>query len=327
MPTRRQLLALPLAGQCLGLPAASRVRAQAAFPDRPVRVVIGYPPGGGVDTVGRPILQRVQERLGQPVVVENRAGANGNIAMEHVARAEPDGYTLFLGDAGNLAITHALYPALPFDTQRDFAGVAQLTAGPTVLVVPASLPADSHAAFVALLRSHPGQFHFGSAGIGSGPHLFYESWRRAAGVEMLHVPYRGTAPALQGMLAGEVHLMIGNYGVFRGAHEGGRVRVLAISSRARHPALPAVPTVAETGTDWSVVGFNGLVAPARIPPERRQLLEDACRAVMAMPETAAQMEALGSVAAFTPGAALDQRMREDRRAWTQLVQAAGIKAE
>jgi tripartite-type tricarboxylate transporter receptor subunit TctC len=116
-----------------------------------------------------------------------------------------------------------------------------------------------------VLRARPDALNFGSAGVGSGPHLFYESWRRAAGVSMTHVPYRGTGPALSGLLAGDVHLMIGNYGVFRGAHEGGRVHVLAISTRARHPNLPDIPTAIEAGTDWSVIGFNGIIAPARIP--------------------------------------------------------------
>lgn len=187
--TRRALAASIIA-------APGVARAQGAFPDRPVRVIIGYPPGGGVDTVGRPVMQRLQERLGVPAVVENRAGANGNIAMEFVARAEPDGHTIFMGDAGNLGITHALYPTLPFDTQRDFVGIAQLTAGPSVLVIPATVPARTLQEFVALARARPGALHFGSAGIGSGPHLFWESWRRAAGVEMTHVPYRGTGPAL-----------------------------------------------------------------------------------------------------------------------------------
>jgi tripartite-type tricarboxylate transporter receptor subunit TctC len=144
---------------------------------------------------------------------------------------------------------------------------------------------------------------------------------------MVHVPYRGTGPALQGLLAGEVQLMIGNYGVFRGAHEGGRARVLAISSRERHPGLPDVPTVAETGLDWSVVGFNGIVAPARIPPARRQVLEDAFRAVMASPEMGALLVSLGSVPAFAPGAALDERMRAEREAWARLVREASIQAE
>lgn len=247
--------------------------------------------------------------------------------MEHVARAEPDGHTLFMGDAGNLGITHALYPTLPFDTQRDFVGVAQLTAGPSVIVVNANVPARTHAEFVALLRARPDALNFGSAGVGSGPHLFYESWRRAAGVSMTHVPYRGTGPALQGLLAGDVQLMIGNYGVFRGAHEGGRVRVLAISSRERHPNLPDIPTVVESGVDWSLIGFNGIIAPARIPPERRQRLEDAYRAVMEMPETVAQMLSFGSVAAFTPGAVLDAEMRAQRAFWTRLVREANIQAE
>jgi tripartite-type tricarboxylate transporter receptor subunit TctC len=318
LATRRALLLSPLATPAL---------AQTAFPDRPIRLVIGYPAGGGVDTVGRPIMQKLAERLGQPVVVENRGGANGNIAMEFMARVEPDGYTLFMGDAGNLGITHALYPNLPFDTQRDFVGVAQLTAGPSVLVISSSVPARTMQDFVALLKARPDALHFGSAGIGSGPHLFYESWRRAAGVSMTHVPYRGTGPALQGLLAGDVQLMVGNYGVFRGAHEGGRVRVLAISSPERHPALPDVPTVRETGTDWALMGFNGVIAPARIPPARRQLLEDGFRAVMQQPEMVAQMISLGSVAAFTPGAALDAHMREQRAFWTRLVREANIQAE
>jgi tripartite-type tricarboxylate transporter receptor subunit TctC len=321
MLTRRSALLAALAAQTL--PAAAQPR----FPDRPIRVIIGYPPGGGVDTVGRPILQKLSEVLGQPVVVENRAGANGNIAMAYFARVEPDGHTLFLGDAGNLGITHALYPNLTFDTQRDFVGIAQVTAGPTVIVVPATLPVQTHGEFVALLKSRPGALNFGSAGIGSGPHLFYESWRRAAGVELTHVPYRGTAPALQGLLAGDVQLMIGNYGVFRGVHEAGRVKVLAISSAERHPGLPQVPTAREAGLEWVSMGFNGVIAPAGIPAERRQALEDGFRTVMAMPEIAALMTSLGSIPRFTGGAELDALMRTERAGWTRLVREANIQAE
>ncbi len=311
----------------LGLAALATPAVAQSFPDRPIRMVIGYPAGGGVDTVGRPVMQRLSERLGVPVVVENRAGANGNIAMEYMARIKPDGHTLFLGDAGNLGITHALYPNLGFDTQRDFVGVAQLTAGPSVIVISAAVPARTHAEFVALNRARPGALNYGSAGIGSGPHLFYESWRRAAGIELTHVPYRGTGPALAGLLAGDVQLMVGNYGVFRGAHEAGRVRVLAISSEARHPNLPDIPTVKESGVDWALMGFNGIIAPARIPPARRQLLEDALRAVMEEPAMVTQMLSLGSIAAFTPGAALDAHMREQRAFWTRLVREANIQAE
>jgi tripartite-type tricarboxylate transporter receptor subunit TctC len=318
---RRSLLLTATIAPVVARPAI----AQAAFPDRAIRIVVGYPAGGGVDTVGRPVMQALQARLGKPVVVENRAGANGNLAMEHVARADADGHVLFLGDAGNLAITHALYPNLPFDTQRDFVGVAQITVGPVVLVVPNSVPAHTLQEFVALARARPGQLHFGSAGVGSGPHLFYESWRRAVGVDMLHVPYRGTGPALQGLLAGDSHLMIGNYGVFRGVHEGGQVRILAISGTERHPGLLNVPTVREQGIDWSVMSFNALVAPAGIPADRRQALEDAFRAVMAEPEIRDRLTGMGSVVAFTPGAELDARMRQDRASWTQLVRDARIE--
>lgn len=316
-----------LTRRILGLAALATPAVAQSFPDRPIRMVIGYPAGGGVDVVARPVMQRLSERLGQPVVVENRAGANGNIAMEFMARVDPDGHTLFMGDAGNLGITHALYPNLGFDTQRDFLGVAQLTAGPSVIVISAAVPARTHAEFVALNRAQPGALNYGSAGIGSGPHLFYESWRRAAGIELTHVPYRGTGPALAGLLAGDVQLMVGNYGVFRGAHEAGRVRVLAISSEARHPNLPDIPTVRESGVDWALMGFNGVIAPARIPPARRQALEDAFKAVMEEPAMVTQMLSLGSIAAFTPGAALDAHMREQRGFWTRLVREANIQAE
>lgn len=319
---RRSLL---LATPALALPALAR--AQGAFPDRPIRVIIGYPAGGGTDVVGRPIMTRLSEHLGVPVVVENRAGANGNIAMEHMTRVEPDGHTLFMGDAGNLGITHALYPSLPFDTQRDFVGVAQLTAGPVVLVIGGGVPAQNLAEWTALLKSRPEAFNFGSAGVGSGPHLFYESWRRAAGVSMTHVPYRGTGPALVGLLAGDVHMMIGNYGVFRGAHEAGRVKVLAISTPARHPNLPDIPTVREAGTDWGVIGFNGIIAPRRIAPERRQRLEDGFRHVMSQPEMREQMHGFGSLVDFAPGADLDRRMAAERESWTRLVREANIQPE
>lgn len=319
---RRSLL---LATPALTLPAIAR--AQGAFPDRPIRVVIGYPAGGGTDTVGRPIMQRLSEHLRVPVIVENRGGANGNIAMEYMTRVEPDGYTIFMGDAGNLGITHALYPNLPFDTQRDFVGVAQLTAGPVVLVIAGNVPASTLAEWTALLKARPDAFNFGSAGVGSGPHLFYESWRRAAGVSMTHVPYRGTGPALAGLLAGDVHMMIGNYGVFRGAHEAGRVKVLAISTPARHPNLPDIPTAREAGTDWGVIGFNGIIAPRRIPADRRQALEDGFRHVIGLPEMQAQLLSFGSLADFAPGAELDRRMAAERESWTRLVREANIQAE
>jgi len=321
MNRRSLLLAAPL------LAAPALARAQGAFPDRAIRVVIGYPAEGGTDTVGRPIMQRLSEHLGVPVIVENRGGANGNIAMEYMSRVEPDGYTVFMGDAGNLGITHALYPNLPFDTQRDFVGVAQLTAGPVVLVIAGNLPANTLAEWTAMLKARPDAFNFGSAGVGSGPHLFYESWRRAAGVSMTHVPYRGTGPAMAGLLAGDVHMMIGNYGVFRGAHEAGRVKVLAISTPARHPNLPSIPTAREAGTDWGIIGFNGIIAPRRIPADRRQRLEDGFRHVIGLPAMQAQLLSFGSLADFAPGAELDRRMAAERASWTRLVREANIQAE
>ncbi|MBY0339365.1 MAG: tripartite tricarboxylate transporter substrate binding protein [Acetobacteraceae bacterium] len=324
MPLARRALAL----SALGLAAPGLARgAEEPFPSRPIRVLIGYPPGGGSDLIARPILRALKERLDVPVVIENRGGANGNIAMEMAARAEPDGYTLFKGDIGNLAFNHVLHADLPFDIQRDFSGIAQLTASPSVFVVPASLPARSLGAFAALARARPGVLNFGSGGVGSSPHLFFEVWRRAAAVEVAHIPFRGAAPALQAMLAGDVQLMIGAYGIFRGAHEAGLVRVLAISSERRHARLPEVPTLREAGFDVALTGFNGLLAPVRVPAARRQLLEEAIAGVMAAPGVQRAMLDLGSAAAFTPGSALDARMREERAFWTRFAREAGIQPD
>jgi tripartite-type tricarboxylate transporter receptor subunit TctC len=216
---RRLLLGAPLLAPAL-----------AAAQSGTIRLVVGFPAGGGVDAIARPVAQRWSERLGQPVVVDNRAGNNGNIAMDHVAKSAPDGTTLFQGNVGNLAMTHALFPNLPFDTVRDFRGVGQLTLGPLVFVVHSDSPIRSLADLVAAAKARPGALNFGSGGSGGVPHLAFEVWKRLAGADIVHVPYRGSAPAFQDLLGGRIQMMLDGYGVVRGAHESGRVRVIGITS-------------------------------------------------------------------------------------------------
>lgn len=318
--TRRAALIAPAATL---LAAPGILRAQSGT----IRVVVGFPAGGGVDALARPIAQRWSERLGQPVVIDNRAGNNGNIAMDFVSKAPPDGNTLFQGNVGNFAMTHALFPNLTFDTSRDFRFVGQITLGPLVFVVNADSPIRTVPDLIAAARARPGELNFGSGGSGGVPHLAFEVWKRQARVDIVHVPYRGSAPALQDLLGGRTQMMLDGYSVVRGAHEGGRVRVIGITSAERHPQLPDVPTVREQGMDWVFASWQGIAAPTATPAPIRQRLEDNLRWVFENTDLPRTLTSLGTFPRFTPGAELDAKLREDRAMWTSLVREAGITAD
>jgi len=311
-------------GVSLGLLAAPSLgRAQSGA----IRLVVGFPAGGGVDSIARPVAHRWSERLGQPVVVDNRAGNNGNIAMDFVARGVADGTQLFQGDLGNLAMTHALFPNLTFDTSRDFRGVGQLTLGPLVFAVPADSPIRTMAELVAAAKARPGALNFGSGGSGGVPHLAFEVWKRAAGVDIVHVPYRGSAPALQDLVGGRIQLIVGSYSLMRGAHEGNRIRVIGITSGDRHPQLPDVPTVKESGLDWVFASWQAIVCPAATPPAVRQRLEDQLAATFAGSDLPTTLLGLGNFPRFAPGAEVDRLIREDRALWTAVVREVGISVD
>jgi tripartite-type tricarboxylate transporter receptor subunit TctC len=314
---RRAVLAAPFV-----LPALS-ARAQGGS----IRLVVGFPAGGGVDAIARPVVARWQERLGQPVVIDNRPGNNGNIAMDFVAKGPADGSLLFQGNVGNLAMTHALFPNLPFDTSRDFRGVGQLTLGPLVFAVNADSPIRSLQDLVAAARARPGSLNFGSGGSGGVPHLAFEVWKRAARVDIVHVPYRGSAPALQDLLGGRIQMMLDGYSLMRGAHEGGRLRVIGITSAERHPQLPDVPTVKESGLDWVFTSWQAIVCPAATPAAVRQRLEDRLAEAFAQSDLPGVLTGLGTFPRFSPGAEVDRLIREDRAMWTSVVREANITAD
>lgn len=318
-----------LLGLAATLPVIRHARAQGTdYPTRPVRVLVGFPPGGGVDLTARPLLAKLQERLGQQFVVENRGGANGNIALEAAARAAPDGYTLFFGNGGNLAINHALYANLPFDTLRDFAPIAQVVQVPLAVTVPADLPVRNVQEFIALARSRPGQLNMGSGGTGGLPHLAFELFRRQANIDVVHVPYRGSAPALQDLLGGRVQLMIDAFNLSRGAVDSGRVRVIATTGRERMPALPDVPTVAEQGLpDFVAIGWQGLVAPAATPAPIRARLEQATEWAMRETDLPRTYLGQGSLPHFAGSAAFRRLIEEERVLWARVVQEGNIKPD
>ena len=319
--TRRAALGATL------LPLAARAQGS-DYPNRPVRVIIGFPPGGGVDIVGRIVMPRLAERLGGAVVVENRPGANGNIAMEAVARSAPDGYTLFYGNVGNLAVTNALYPNLGFDTLRDFAPIGQTMESSLVIAVADAVPARNLAELIAHARANPGRLNGASAGAGGPSHLALEGFKRATGTEIVHVPYRGSAPAVQDLAGGRVQMIIDGYVLMRAVVESGRARVLAVAAEERQAILPNVPTTAEAGLPGFTAGsWHGLVAPAGTPPAVIGRLETALAQVMREPGIAEALAQQGVVARWRDAATFGRYIAEERARWTTVVREAGIRLE
>lgn len=326
---RRLILRAAAALPLLPAPALSQGAADpaAGYPSRPVRVVIGFPPGGGIDTIARPSFQRLGDRLGQTCLVDNRAGNNGNIALDHVAKSPPDGYTLFFGNVGNYT-THALFPNLAFDTLRDFAYVSQITFGPLVFAVRADFPAKTLAELTEMARARPGALNFGSGGSGGVPHFAFEVWRQQMGLDIVHVPYRGSGPAFQDLLGGRTQMMVDGYGVVKGAHEAGRVRVLAITSARRHPNLPDVPTAQEAGVPgFEFVSWTALSAPAGTPPAILAKLEQAMGWTMENTDLPQVILGFGTFPAFDTGANVRARLERDRVTWARIAREAKIAAD
>ncbi|WP_149536424.1 Bug family tripartite tricarboxylate transporter substrate binding protein [Siccirubricoccus phaeus] len=285
--SRRSLMA-GMGGVALAAPAS------AAFPDRPVRLVVPYAAGGGTDVVSRLVAQAITARLGQPVVVENRTGGGVVGGSEFVARAAPDGYTLLVATTSH-TVNPTLLPSLPYDTERDFAPVAMFSEVPMALIVHPAVPAADARAFLALLRARPGAFTYGSAGVGSTPHLAGELLRLLAGVDILHVAYRGNGPALQDLVAGQIQFTFDPVSTASALVRSGSVRALAISTRTPSPVFPGVPTLEEAG----VAGFdcrtwNAALAPARTPPEAVARLNEAIIAALAEPALRARFAELGA---------------------------------
>src|SRR5260221_2234408 len=290
---RRSLLAAALSA--LPLPTGWAQE----YPSRALRLVVGFPPGGGTDLVARPFAQGVQAPLGQAVVVDNRGGANGSVGLEVVAKSAPDGYTIGHVNSSVVVTNPLLYRNHTVNVERDLAPICTVADSAVVLAVPADLPAKDLRELVALAKSQPGALHFGSGGLGSVDHLAFEVVRRQTAVDFLHVPYRGGGPALNDMLGGRIQLMISSYGMYKGQVDAGKVRIVAILGRKRHPALPDVPTAIEQGwPDLVVTSWQGVIAPANTSPAILDRLESAYRQAAADPETSKLMEGLGYFPVF-----------------------------
>jgi tripartite-type tricarboxylate transporter receptor subunit TctC len=298
----------------------------ASFPTKPIRLLVGYSPGGPNDTQARLIGQRLTANLGQAVVVDNRAGADGIIAADAVARAAPDGYTLILVSAGH-AISHNFHRSMPFDPVRDFQPIIWLSTSPFVLVTHPSLKAQSVAELIALARAQPGKLIYGSAGSGSSLHLAAALFNAMAGTSMVHVPYKGGAPATTDLLAGQVQLMFNNVVSSVPHVRSGKLRALGVTAAARSPVFPDAPAIAETIPGYEVSAWYGILGPAKLPPALVRQLNDEFAKVLALPEIRDKMSALGlDVAGGTPQR-LGTHIGTEYAKWVKVVREAGIRAE
>ena len=290
---RRSLLALPLLSPAL---AAAQGGAAGAWPNRPLRIIVPFPPGGLADLLARPLALRLQSALGQPVVVENRPGAGGNIGADAVAKAAPDGATWLLGSIGPLAANQFLFANMPFDTRSAFAPCVQLVATPKVIAVNKDRPWRDLAALLADAKARPGAIRGGSAGNGSSLHIALALLNQRAGVEITHIPYRGAAPAVTDLVSGTLDLMVDNIPNILPQIREGSVRALAVATATRLPVLPAVPTAAEAGLPGFVFGtWFGLAAPARTPPEIVGRMAAAVDAALKEPEIGPRLAETGAV--------------------------------
>ena len=302
--------------------------ATAAFPDKPVRIVIGFPAGGPLDQHARLLSDRLQAVLGQPVLIDYKSGAGGTVGAQEVMKAPADGYTLMLANTGVMVINPALYGKLPYATLRDFVPVARTAMQPLALLVNPKVPVSSLKDFMDYARTRPGQVNYGSAGNGGISHLVPEMFKTATGLFMVHIPYRGSAPAFTDLMAGQVQFMAESIPQAANYHKQGKVRALAVTSRERNPALPDVPTVMESGLkNFEVVGFYGFLAPAGTPKDVVARLSDAFKQVLALPEIRSRMITQGADPAFLGADDFAKFLATEMPRWADAVKQSGARLD
>jgi tripartite-type tricarboxylate transporter receptor subunit TctC len=307
--------------------AASLAAAQ-SFPSRSIRLIVDTSPGGITDLLARLSAEGLSQRVGQSVVVENKPGASGNVAAEFLIRSPADGYTLMIAAAGNLAVKPFLEQSVPFDPLSDLAPVINVGDAAHILVVPASVEAKDLAQFIAYARANPGKVYYGSAGVGSPPHLSLELFGRLAGVKLVHVPYKGIGNALPDMLAGRVHAMSISLGSARPYLKSGQIRPLAAAAKQRLAGLPDVPTSAEAGLPgWEMSAWFAVFAPKGTPPEVIRLLNQRLQAAIDEPKTRQRLSEIGAEPGGGSPESAAERLRADYRLWGRVIKEAGIKLE
>jgi len=317
---------LHLAAGAAALPAVSRIARAQAYPSRAVRVVVGAPPGGGHDIVARLMGQWLSERLAQPFVIDNRPGGSENIATEAVVRSSPDGYTILLVTTTN-AINTTLYEKLSFNFNRDIASVASITRAPEVMVANLSIPSSTLPEFIAYAKANPSKLNMASGGIGTPSHMAGELFKMMTSVDMVHVPYRGVAPALTDLISGQVQVMFSASTSSIGHIRAGRLRALAVTTATRSEALPDIPTVAELLPGYEASNWYGIGAPRNTPIEIVENLNQEINAGLVDPKVKARLADLGGTVLAGSPTDFGRLIAEETEKWGKVIKFAGIKAE
>ena len=311
----------------LALVAAAQAAAQ-AWPTKPIRLVVPFPPGGAVDFYARVVQQPLSEVLGQTVVIDNKAGASGMVGAEAVAKAPPDGYTLLLGNIASLAINVGIYPKMPYDPLKDFTPIVRTVDVNYVLVVHPSVPVKSVPELIAYAKANPGKLSYGSAGSGSLPHLGTELFKAQTGTDMVHVPYKGGGPMVTDLLGGSVQVVIGDQANLMPHVQSGKLRALAVATPKRSPNAPDLPTIAETGlAGYDATAWQGLVGPAGMPPDVVRRLNEAFNKVMAMPAVREKLVGGGLEPVGGTPEQFGRFIGSEIAKWTKIAKDVGAKAE
>ena len=308
---------------CVSMPSWAQ-----PYPSKPIRFVVPYPAGGPLDTVARLLAQKVSESTKQPVIVDNKPGAGGNIGADTVAKSAPDGYTILMGAVATHAINPALYASMPYDPVRDFAPVTQVASTPNVLVVNPSIPATTVREFIAHAKANPGKLNFGSGSTGSAGHLAGELFKTLAGVDMTHVPYKGAAPAMQDLIGGQIHLMFDNLASALTQVRAGRVKALAVTTAQRSALAPELPTIAEAGLPgFDISTWFGIFAPAGTPRDALERLHAEFTRALASADVRERMVNLGADPVGNRPEEFAAYIRREAEKYARLVKASGAKVD
>jgi tripartite-type tricarboxylate transporter receptor subunit TctC len=306
----------------LAAPAAAQ-----DYPARPITLVIPFAAGGSTDLVGRLVAQKMSEDLGQQVVVENRGGAGGNLGAAHVAKAEPDGYTILMATVATHALNPAVYTKMPYDAEKDFAPISLLVVVPNVLTVHPSIPANNVQELVDLLKKEPGKYSYASSGNGTPLHLSGELFKTLAGVDVVHVPYKGAGPALIDVIAGQVPIMFDNLPSSTEHIKSGKLKGLGVTTKERSPTFPDMPAIADTLPGYETYTWNALFAPAGTPPEAVKRLNEAANKAVADPAVKAKLAEFSATVVGSTPEELGAHVKAELAKWAPIVKASGAKID
>ena len=323
----KRFLLCSAAALCLAA-SATAAQAQANYPSKPVRVIVPYPAGGTTDIIARIAANQLTERLKQPFIVENRAGASGAIGSQAVAQSAPDGYTLLMGTASSHGINSALQKSLPYDAVKDFAPVTIVANTPNIIIANPNVPVKNLGDLIKLAKAEPGKINFGSTSPGGSPHMSAELVKMMASIDMTHVPYKGAAPMLTDLIGGQVQIGFDNLPSSIGFVKSGKVRALAVTTAKRWPGAPDIPTVAESGVPgYEVSGWFGLLAPAGTPKDILHKLQAAIADAVRSPAVSKQLQDLGAEPVANTPEVFAQEIKDDVEKWITVVKNTGVKLE